>query len=235
MLFMDTRVSMPEAGQERMPCRDRADAGRRLARRLRPYADRADVLVLALPRGGVPVAYEIARALGTPLDVLVVRKLGTPGQPELAMGAIASGGTRVVNHEVVRALRIDAQTLERVAQEETEELRRRERAYRGQRAFPALAGKTVILVDDGVATGSTLRAGLQALRLLAPARIVLAIPHGARASVESLAREADEVVCLAMPEPYFAVGQWYQVFDQTGDAEVRDLLRRAASPVSGET
>lgn len=216
-----------------MPCRDRTDAGRRLARKLEQYARRTDVLVLALPRGGVPVAYEIARTLGAAMDVLVVRKLGTPGQPELAMGAIASGGTRVVNHDVVKALRIDAETLERVARDETAELQRRERAYRGQRPFPDLQGKTVILVDDGVATGSTLRAGLQALRSLGPARIVLAIPHGPRSSVQSLAREADELVCLAMPEPYLAVGQWYQVFDQTSDAEVRDLLRRAASSVSG--
>lgn len=209
-------------------CHDRKDAGQQLARRLSCFAGRKDAIVLALPRGGVPVGFEISRALDLPLDVLVVRKLGTPGQPELAMGAIASGGTRVINDEIVKVLGIEQATLEDAAANESRELERRERTYRGGRPFPSVEGLTVILVDDGVATGATLRAGLRALRSLQPAHIVLAIPHGAPDSVRMLSREADELVCLATPEPYLAVGQWYEVFDQTSDAEVKRLLQLAS-------
>jgi len=225
--------SMQEQGSSFGPgrawtgCHDRKDAGEQLARQLAGLAGREDVLVLALPRGGVPVGFEISSKLGVPLDVLVVRKLGAPGQPELAMGAIASGGVRVVNDNVVSALGIDDATLDRVSQEETRELVRREKAYRGSRAFPSVHGITVILVDDGVATGATLRAALRALRAMAPARIILAIPHGSPDSVSMLSDEADQVICLATPDPYLAVGAWYEVFDQTSDAEVSRLLAQA--------
>jgi predicted phosphoribosyltransferase len=211
---------------------DRADAGRVLAGRLAAYADRPDVLVLALPRGGVPVGYEVARALRAPLDVFLVRKLGVPGREELAMGALASGGVRVLNEDVVRALGIPEEVLDGVTAAEEQELRRREQTYRGDRLQPDVAGRTVILVDDGLATGSTMRAAVAALRRLGPARIVVAVPVGAVDTCAELEAEADEVVCALTPEPFLAVGLWYEDFTQTSDEEVRELLDRAAHVVA---
>ena len=207
---------------------DRREAGRFLAGKLTDYADRPDVLVLALPRGGVPVAYEVARALHAPLDVFLVRKLGLPGREELAMGAIASGGVLVLNEDVVRALRIPQDVLESVIVAEQEELERRERIYRGDRPPPDVRGRTVILVDDGLATGSTMRAAVAALRRQAPARIVVAVPIGAPETCAEFEREADDVVCAVTPQPFHAVGLWYGDFSQTTDEEVHDLLERAA-------
>jgi putative phosphoribosyl transferase len=208
--------------------RDRTEAGRRLAAKLMAYANRSDVLVLALPRGGAPVAYEVAQALHAPLDVFLVRKLGLPGHEELAMGAIASGGTRVLNQEVVSQLNISEEVIENVAAEEQQELTRRERAYRGERPVPNVHDRTVILVDDGLATGSTMRAAVAALRRQNPARIIVAVPVGSHETCAELEREADEVVCAGMPEPFYAVGLWYDDFTQTTDEEVHDLLARAA-------
>jgi len=209
--------------------RDRTDAGRQLGSAVRSRVEiSGGAVVLALPRGGVPVGYEVARAIGATLDVLLVRKLGVPGREELAMGAIASGGVRIVNHSVTHAYGISPDTLERVAAEEQRELERREGAYRGNRPRPQLAGRTVILVDDGLATGASMRAAVAAVRAGKPARIVVAVPTGAPDTCEVLAAEADEVVCLAMPEPFFAVGASYDLFDQTSDGEVRELLDRAA-------
>jgi len=207
--------------------RDRAEAGQILAERLGHYADRDDVIVLALPRGGVPVAYELAQALHAPLDVLVVRKLGVPGHEELAMGAIASGGIRIVDREVARAFDLTEQDMAVVAVAELQELERREHQYRGDRALPDLRGKTVILVDDGLATGSTMRSAALALRAQNPARIVIAVPVAARESCIALRDVADDVVCATTPEPFYAVGLWYQNFDQTTDDDVRDLLANA--------
>jgi predicted phosphoribosyltransferase len=207
---------------------DRREAGRFLAGKLTDYADRPDVLVLALPRGGVPVAYEVARALHAPLDVFLVRKLGLPGREELAMGAIASGGVLVLNEDVVRALRIPQDVLESVIVAEQEELGRRERIYRGDRPPPDVHGRTVILVDDGLATGSTMRAAVAALRRQGPARIVVAVPIGAPETCAGFEREADDVVCVVTPQPFYAVGLWYGDFSQTTDEEVHDLLERAA-------
>jgi predicted phosphoribosyltransferase len=209
------------------PFQDRADAGARLANRLRRYAGRADVLVLALPRGGLPVGYEVARALRVPLDVFGVRKLGVPGHEELAMGAIASGGVRVLNEDVVRQIAIPDEVIEEVAARENQELERRELAYRDGRPRPEIRDKVVILVDDGLATGATMRAAVAALRRLDPARIVVAVPVGALDTCRELANEADEVVCLATPEPFVAVGVWYRDFGQTTDDEVRELLAQA--------
>jgi predicted phosphoribosyltransferase len=210
--------------------RDRADAGRRLAGVLREYANRPDVIVLALPRGGVPVAYEVARALNMPLDVFLVRKLGVPGQEELAMGAVASGGVGVLNEDVVRMLRIPQNVIQRAARAELEELSRRDRAYRGDRPPPDVRGKTVILVDDGLATGSTMRAAAEALKRLGPARIIIAVPTAARETCEQFRRVVDDVVCVTTPDPFHAVGMWYEDFSQTSDEEVRDLLARAQRP-----
>ncbi len=207
--------------------RDRFDAGEVLAGRLREYAGRADVIVLALPRGGVPVGYVVARELGAPLDVFVVRKLGTPGQPELAMGAIASGGVRVLNHDVVQSLGIPEWAIEEVAEQEQAELERRERQYRGERPPLQARGKTVILVDDGLATGSSMRAAAAALRQQGAAKILVAVPVAARATCDQLRDEGHDVVCATTPEPFFAVGQWYEDFSQTSDEEVRELLERA--------
>ena len=206
---------------------DRRQAGRVLARKLSHYAHRPDVLVLALPRGGVPVAYEVAGALNVPWDVFVVRKLGAPGQEELALGAIASGGTRVLNEGVVRTLEITPGEIEIIAAREAAELERRERQYRGTRPPLDVRGRVVILVDDGLATGSSMRAAAAALRNMAPARIVVAVPVAARASGEELRQEVDEVVCAETPENFFAVGQWYRNFEQTTDEEVRVLLETA--------
>jgi putative phosphoribosyl transferase len=209
------------------PFVDRRDAGRVLALRLAKYANRDDVIVLALPRGGVPVAYEVASALGAPMDVFLVRKLGTPGHRELAMGAIASGGVRVLNDDVVRWYGIPEAAIERVAHEEEQELQRRERAYRDDLPAPDLANRTVILIDDGLATGSTMRAAAQAVRAHHPTRVVIAVPVGASQTCTELAAVADEVICARMPEPFSAVGQWYLNFDQTDDEEVRDLLQKS--------
>jgi erythromycin esterase-like protein/predicted phosphoribosyltransferase len=212
--------------------RDRRDAGRVLARRLAHYAGRDDVIVLALPRGGVPVGYEVATALGAPLDVFIVRKLGVPDHDELAMGAIASGGVVVLNDDVVRGLKISPSVIEQVAQQEGRELERREQVYREGRPPPDLTGKVVILVDDGLATGSSMRAAILALRRLAPARVVVAVPAAPESTCQELAAEVDEVVCATTPAPFFAVGQSYWDFTQTTDDEVRDLLRAAGSSVS---
>ena len=212
--------------------RDRADAGRVLAGELAgAYAGRPDVLVLALPRGGVPVGFEIAQALRAPLDVFLVRKLGVPGHEELAMGALASGGVRVLNEEVIRGLGIPEDVLDTVAGEQQQELERRERAYRGDRPPPDVRGKTIILVDDGLATGSTMRAAVAALRRQEPARIVVAVPVGAVETCAEFHAEADEVVCAHTPDPFYAVGLWYGDFSQTTDEEVRELLDRGAEPV----
>ena len=213
--------------------RDRHEAGRLLAERLAGYADRPDVVILALPRGGVPVAFEIAAALHVPLDVMVVRKLGVPGHEELAMGAIASGGVRVVNQDVVRHLGLSSAVLESVAATEYQELSRRERAYRGSRESTSVEGRTVILVDDGLATGSTMRAAVAALRKRGPARIVVAVPTAAPETCEELKTDVDEMVCATTPTPFYGVGQWYEDFSQTTDEEVRDLLAQAAP--SGST
>jgi putative phosphoribosyl transferase len=204
---------------------DRRDAGRALAAKLRAYANRPDVLVLALPRGGVPVAFEVAHALKAPLDLFLVRKLGVPGYEELAMGAIATGGIRVLNRDVAEGLRIPPAVIDAVAAREQEELERRESAYRGNRPPPDVRGKTVILVDDGLATGSTMRAAVAALRQQEPAEIVVAVPVGAPSTCDEFRDEADQVVCAVTPEPFLAVGYWYEDFSQTTDEEVRELLQ----------
>jgi putative phosphoribosyl transferase len=211
-----------------MAFRNRADAGRSLARRLRQYARRPEVLVLALPRGGVPVAYEVSRALGVPLDVFLVRKLGVPGQEELAMGAIATGGVRVLNEDVVRALQIPDEVIDSVAESEWRELDRRERAYRDDRIRPAVRDRTVILIDDGLATGTTMRAAVAALRRQGPRRIVVAVPVASVSSREDFRDLVEEVICLQTPEPFYAVGSWYEDFSQTSDTEVHTLLEQAA-------
>lgn len=212
--------------------RDRIDAGAQLSGALSSYAHRPDVVVLALPRGGVPVGLEVARALGAPLDLMVVRKLGTPGQPELAMGAIASGGVRVLNPDVTGLLGLSDEIIDAATETERRELERRERAYRGDRPPPALAGRTVILVDDGVATGSTLRAAARAARAQHAGRLVIAAPVAAARIARELGAVADEVVCVSTPEELFAISMWYDAFPQVTDDEVRALLARApgASP-----
>ena len=210
-----------------LPFADRRQAGELLAARLADWRAGPDLLVLALPRGGVPVAFEIARRLGAELDVLIVRKLGAPGSPELAMGAIASGGIRVLNRDVVDAFGIDADALERVAARESQEILRREQAYRGERPLPALTGRPLLLVDDGVATGATIRAAIAALRAREPASITVAVPVAPPDTVAVLRKEADEVICLATPSPFFAIGNFYPDFGQTSDDEVRELLGRA--------
>jgi putative phosphoribosyl transferase len=207
---------------------NRTEAGRVLASALREYVHRRDVIVLGLPRGGVPVAFEVARDLGAPMDVFVVRKLGTPGQEELALGAIASGGTRVLNNEVVEALGIAPETIEGITQRERAELERRERQFRGDRPPLDAENKTVILVDDGLATGSTMRAAVAALRAKRPARIVVAVPVAAAATCDRIKAEVDEMICLYAPEEFYAVGEWYRDFSQTSDDEVRELLQRAS-------
>ena len=210
--------------------RDRHEAGRLLAEKVKAYAHRPEVLVLALPRGGVPVAYEVARALGAPLDVFLVRKLGVSGHEELAMGAVATGGVRVLNEQIVRALRIPDDVIDAVTMREQEELARRERLYRGDRPLPDVRGRTVILVDDGLATGATMHAAIAALRQQQPARIVVAVPTAAPETCQALRAEVDDVVCAITPEPFYSVGLWYEDFSQTTDDEVRDLLARAAQP-----
>jgi predicted phosphoribosyltransferase len=210
------------------PFADRREAGQLLAAELARWGNRDDTLVLALPRGGVPVAFEVARALHAPLDVFVVRKLGTPGHRELAMGAIASGGVRVLNEEVVGWFRLGPDVIEQVTAEEQRELERRELVYREGRAAQPLAGRVVILVDDGLATGSTMKAAVQAVRLHEPARVIAAVPVGAADTCSELRHFADEVTCARTPEPFSAVGLWYRDFEQTSDEEVRALLRSSA-------
>ena len=213
---------MPEAR-----FRDRVHAGRRLAQHLLPYAGRPNLLVLGLPRGGVPVAAEVAEALDAPLDVFLVRKLGLPGHEELAMGAIASGGIRVLNPEVVNAVRVPGPVIDAVARREGAELERREREYRGDRPAPEIRGRTVLLVDDGLATGSTMRAAVAALQSEQPEKLVVAVPVAAPETCDAFREVVDDVVCAATPEPFYAVGLWYDDFSQTTDAEVRALLARA--------
>ena len=217
---------------------DRAEAGRLLAEELVRYATRRNVIVLALPRGGVPVAFEVALVLHAPLDVFVVRKLGTPGQPELAMGAIATGGIRVLNMPVIEGLGIPMTVIDQVTAVEEQELKRRELAYRGRPSEPTVSGRTVILIDDGVATGATMRAAIRALNAQRPERLIVAVPTAAASTYSELQSEVDEFVALMTPEPFFGVGTWYQDFSQTSDAEVSDLLARArafaTSPVTVE-
>ena len=214
--------------------RDRTEAGYLLANELKRYQNRENVLVLALPRGGVPVGFEVAQALHAPLDVFVVRKLGVPGHEELAMGAIASGGVRVLNEEVVNELQISGATIEAVAAKEREELKRRELLYRGHNVPPDIHRKTIILVDDGIATGSTMRAAIGAIKQQKPARLVVAAPTGAASSCAEIETQVDELVCLMTPRDFYAVGQWYENFSQTSDEEVARLLeesRHVASAV----
>jgi putative phosphoribosyl transferase len=214
--------------------RDRIDAGRQLAARLGDYADRDDVLVLALPRGGVPVAYEVAKALHVPLDIFLVRKLGVPGQEELAMGAISTGGVRVLNDDVVNYLRIPGEVIDAVAMDELRELKRRERAYRDHRREPNIQGKTVILIDDGLATGSTMRAAAAALRQKNPARVIVAVPVSATQTCDEYRMGVDEIICAKTPEPFLGVGRWYEDFSQTTDEEVRQLLAKAEAAFEKE-
>jgi putative phosphoribosyl transferase len=216
----------------RHPFRDRRDAGAELATHLDHFRARDDVVVLALPRGGVPVGYEVARALAAPLDVFLVRKLGLPGHPELAMGAIASGGVRVLNEEVVSWYRIPKAAIEYVARDERAELERRARAYRNGRPLADLRGRVVVLVDDGLATGSTMRAAVAAVRAQGPSRIVVAVPIGSPETCREFAEVADEIVCARAPDDFTAVGQWYVDFSQTSDEEVRDLLHNASQAVA---
>ena len=213
--------------------RDRTEAGQWLAQKLATYAHRPEVLVLALPRGGVPVAFEVARALDAPLDVFLVRKLGVPGREELAMGAIATGGVRVLNEEVVEALRIPEEVIAVAAAREQQELRRRERLYRDDRPGPQVRGRTIILIDDGLATGSTMRAAAAALRQQQPACLIVAVPTAAPETCAEFQAEVDEVICATTPDPFYAVGLWYEDFSQTTDEEVRDLLERAAKEHAG--
>jgi putative phosphoribosyl transferase len=210
--------------------RDRSEAGQLLGAQLTEFANR-DGLVLALPRGGVPVAFEVAQSLHAPLDVLVVRKLGVPGQEELAMGAIASGGVRVLNQEIVRACALSPQQIDVILDKEARELRRREQEYRGNRKRVKVHGRIVILVDDGLATGSTMRAAVAALRHEKPQQIIVAVPVAPPSTCAEMEQAADRVVCLYTPLDFLAVGQWYQNFSQISDAEVRELLDRAAERV----
>jgi predicted phosphoribosyltransferase len=204
-----------------------------LAARLAAYARRPDVIVLALPRGGVPVAYEVANTLGAPLDVFLVRKLGMPGHEEFAIGAIASGGVRILNEETLRDYGVTDQQVEAVVAAEQRELERREHRYRGDRPFPAVTGRTVILIDDGLATGSSMRAAVAALRQEHPARIAVAVPTAPAETCMELRAVVDDLICLMTPDPFYAVGLWYEDFSQTTDDEVRELLDEAAASSSG--
>jgi putative phosphoribosyl transferase len=221
---------MARSNSPRSPFRDRRDAGRQLARVLAGYGGRPDVVVLALPRGGVPVASEVARALDAPLDVVLVRKLGVPGREELAFGALAAGGVRVLNEDLVQRLGIPPRVIAAVTAAERKELQRRRRAYGGHRQPPAVRGRIVILIDDGVATGASLRAALAVLRRARPARIIVAVPVAAPEACTAFGAEVDEVICAWMPEPFHAVGHWYKDFAPPSDGEVRDLLGGSARP-----
>ncbi len=211
--------------------RDRSEAGRILSTKLMAYAGQPGVLVLALPRGGVPVAYEVARALQAPLDVFIVRKLGVPGQEELALGAIATGGVRVLNNEVVQALQIPESVIDAVTQQEQRELMRREQLYRDGHAPAEVRGRTVILIDDGLATGATMRAAVQALRRRQPARLVVAVPVAAPPVCQEFRELVADIICAYTPEPFFGVGRWYEDFSQTTDTEVHDLLARSQQEI----
>jgi putative phosphoribosyl transferase len=207
---------------------DRTDAGKKLAKRLMEYKNRPDVLILALPRGGVPVAFEVAKELNVKMDVFIVRKLGVPGNEELAMGAISSDNIRVLNEDVIRAFQIPQKIIEEVAENEFRELERRERIYRGNRQKPNISGSTVILIDDGLATGATMRAAVEAVKTKNPAKLIIAVPTAAPDTCSSFGNEVDEIICVATPEPFYGVGAWYEDFSQTTDKEVCELLNRAA-------
>ena len=209
------------------PFKDRRDAGRKLAQKLSTYAGQPNILVLALPRGGVPVAYEVALALSAPLDIFIVRKLGLPGREELAMGAVASGGVRVLNSDIIRMLSIPEEVINVVAKRELEELQRREKLYRKDRSSPEVRDRTIILIDDGLATGASMRAAIAGLRAQHPARIVVGVPAAAPDVCDTFRSEVDEVVCAVTPEPFYGVGRWYEDFSQVTDEEVRVLLEEA--------
>jgi len=206
---------------------DRVDAGKKLAKELSKYANRSDVLILALPRGGVPVAFEVAKELNVKMDVFIVRKLGVPGNEELAMGAISSDNVLVLNEDIVKSFQIPERVINMVAGNELKELERREHTYRGDRPKPEISGSTVILIDDGLATGATMRAAASAIKTKNPAKIVVAVPTGAPDTCELFKREVDEVICIATPEPFYGVGAWYGNFSQTTDEEVCELLDKA--------
>jgi putative phosphoribosyl transferase len=212
---------------EMIPFKDRREAGRKLAQKLTACAGQPDLLTLALPRGGVPVAYEVARALNAPLDVFLVRKLGLPGQEELAIGAIATGGVRVLNRDIIRMLSIPDEVINFVARRELQELQRRERLYRGDRSPPEVRDRTIILIDDGLATGASMRAAVVSLRARHPARILVAVPIAAETVCEAFRTEVDEIICAVTPEPFYGVGRWYEDFSQITDQEVRILLEEA--------
>jgi len=212
---------------------DRTDAGQVLARGLQQYKNQPDVLILGLPRGGVPVAYEVARELNAPLDVFIVRKLGVPGHEELGMGAIATGGVRILHEGILRELGISEQTIDAVSERERAELERRERLYRSDRPAPTIKGRTVVIIDDGSATGSTMKAAIQAVRQQDPRRLIVAVPTAPSETCEQLKESADEVVCALTPEPFVAVGSSYADFSQTTDEEVRELIASAANLSSG--
>jgi putative phosphoribosyl transferase len=209
------------------PFKDRRDAGRKLAQKLAAYAGQSNVLILALPRGGVPVAYEVALAINAPLDIFLVRKLGLPGREELAIGAIASGGIRVLNKDIIRMLSIPEEVINFVVKRELQELQRREKLYRGDRPFPEVRDRTVVLIDDGLATGASMRAAITGLRAQGPARIVVAVPAAAPDVCHAFQCEVDEIVCAVTPEPFYGVGRWYEDFSQVTDEEVRILLEEA--------
>lgn len=206
---------------------DRVDAGKKLAKELSKYANRSDVLILALPRGGVPVAFEVAKELNVKMDVFIVRKLGVPGNEELAMGAISSDNVLVLNEDIVKSFQIPERVINMVAENELKELKRRERTYRGDRPKPEISGSTVILIDDGLATGATMRAAASAIKTKNPAKIVVAVPTGASDTCEIFKKEVDEVICMATPEPFYGVGAWYGNFSQTTDEDVCELLDKA--------
>lgn len=210
--------------------RDRTEAGQKLGQKLKAYANRPDVLVLGLPRGGVPVAFEVAKELNAPLDVFLVRKLGVPGHEELAMGAIASGGVCILKEEMVKSLHLSSEAIAKVTTKEQQELERREQVYRGDRPPLVLSDRTIILVDDGLATGATMHAAAVAIRQQDPKTIVAAVPVSAPETCDKYQVEVDEIICAETPTPFLAVGLWYKRFGQTTDAEVRDLLQRAAQP-----
>lgn len=217
-----------------MRFKNREDAGRKLANKLLKYTHRNDVIILALPRGGVPVAYEVAKKLKVPMDVFLVRKLGVPGQEELAMGAIASGGVEVLNKDIVQSIGISRNTIDKVAEKEHKELERREKYYRGDRPKPEIKGKHVMLIDDGLATGASMRSAVRAVRSWNPAEVIVAVPTSAPDTCELFEYEADKIICLSTPEPFYGVGAWYEDFSQTTDEEVSDLLEKAEKLIKKE-